>query len=473
LPPPEACLAPGPSQSLLDIADIFRVHGEAYRTSHVLTPEQAKAMRAIVACRTAALGGHLDTCDSCGFERPAYNSCRNRHCPKCQGSAQAAWVEKHVARVLPTHYFHVVFTLPAELRPLVHRNRRLLFELLFETASQTLLTLAQDRLGATLGLTAVLHTWTRDLSFHPHLHTIVTGGGLAQDECSWAAAHEEYLFPYLVLSRLFRGKFMAGLVHAYRHRGLDLGGDGEGLAAPDVFDAFKDRLYRKDWVVYQKPPFRGPRDVYRYLGRYTHRIAISNHRLLSFDERGVCFRTKHGKTATLNGEEFVRRFLLHVLPRRFVKIPALRPDGRQEQSPTRTCLHSAPGGGSGCTRGTVADRRPELAGRCNPGRPEPRAGPPLRQPLPGLPHRHPRLAAASGGIGAASTETPAVMTPTATRNRALAAHGRSLAFHPPVRALRSALALLAVPMPPLDQASRDGTDTLPSALLWSHRFPSP
>jgi hypothetical protein len=277
-------------------------------------------MRAIVVCRTAALGGHIDTCDKCGFERPAYNSCRNRHCPKCQGSAQAAWVEKHVARVLPTHYFHVVFTLPAELRPLVHRNRRLLFDRLFETASQTLLTLGEERLGATLGLTAVLHTWTRDLSSHPHLHTIVTGGGLAKDGESWVPADEEYLFPYLVLSRLFRGKFMAALAQAYRGGELDLGGAGESLAAPDVFAAFKDRLYRKDWVVYQKPPFHSPEDVYRYLGRYTHRIAISNHRLESFDERGVCFRTKHGKKTTLSGEEFVRRFLLHVLPRRFVKI---------------------------------------------------------------------------------------------------------------------------------------------------------
>jgi hypothetical protein len=321
LPPPrEACPAAGPARPLLDIADIFRAHGNAYRLHHVLTPEQAKAMRAIVMCRTAALGGHVDTCDTCGFERPAYNSCRNRHCPKCQGSAQAAWVEKHVARVLPTHYFHVVFTLPAELRPLVHRNRRLLFDLLFETASQTLLTLGEDRFEATLGLTAVLHTWTRDLSFHPHVHTIVTGGGLARDQESWVAADEEYLFPYLVLSRLFRGKFMAGLVQAYRGGELDLGGACESLAANDVFAAFKDRLYRKDWVVYQKPPFRSPEDVYRYLGRYTHRIAISNHRLESFDERGVCFRTKHSRKTTLSGEEFVRRFLLHVLPRRFVKI---------------------------------------------------------------------------------------------------------------------------------------------------------
>jgi hypothetical protein len=319
MPPREACPGAGPNRPLLDIADVFRAHGGAYRLHHVRTPEQAQAMRAIVVCRTAALGGHVDTCDTCGFERPAYNSCRNRHCPKCQGSAQAAWVKKHVAGA-PTHYFHVVFTLPAELRPLVHRNRRLLFDRLFGSASQALLTLGEGRLGATLGLTAVLHTWTRDLSFHPHLHTIVTGGGLAKDGESWVPADENYLFPYLVLSRLFRGKFMAGLVQASRGGDLDLGGAGESLVAGDVFAPFKDRLYRKDWVVYQKPPFHSPEDVYRYLGRYTHRIAISNHRLESFDEHGVCFRTKHGKKTKLSGKEFVRRFLLHVLPRRFVKI---------------------------------------------------------------------------------------------------------------------------------------------------------
>jgi hypothetical protein len=302
------------------VAEIFRARGQSYRASHVLTPEQGKAMRAIEACRTATLGGHTDACDTCGFERPAYNSCRNRHCPKCQGGAQAAWVEKHMARVLPTHYFHVVFTLPAELRPLVHRNRRLLFELLFETAVQTLLTFAKDRLGATLGLSAILHTWARDLGFHPHVHIIVTGGGLALDQASWVSAEEDYLFPYLPLSRLFRGKFMAGLTSAYRRGVLDLAGDCDCLADQDVFDAFKDRLYGKQWVVYQKPPFGGPRDVYRYLGRYTHRIAISNHRILELDETSVRFKTKHGRTVTLRHEEFIRRFLLHVLPKGFVKI---------------------------------------------------------------------------------------------------------------------------------------------------------
>ena len=276
-------------------------------------------MRAIESCRTAALGGHLEVCDGCGFERPAYNSCRNRHCPKCQARAQAAWVDKHVARILPTHYFHVVFTLPEELRPLVHRNREQLFDLLFTAASKTLLQLGQQRLSATLAITAVLHTWTREMAFHPHLHCIVSGGGLAADG-TWKATREDYLFPHLVLSRLFRGKLLAVLARLYERGALDLGGACATLADPDVFRLLLDRLYGKDWVVYAKPPFAGAEQVYRYLGRYTHRIAISNARLEAFDEGGVRFRTKNGKTVTLSGEEFIRRFLLHVLPEGFHKI---------------------------------------------------------------------------------------------------------------------------------------------------------
>jgi hypothetical protein len=309
----------GEGRPRLEVADIFHAHGPAYRRSHVLTPPQARVMRAICRCRTAALGGHLEVCDRCGFERPAYNSCRNRHCPKCQAGAQAAWVDKHVARILPTHYFHVVFTLPSELRALVHRNRRLLFDLLFAASSETLLDLGQARLRATLGLTAVLHTWTRQMAFHPHLHCIVSGGGLARDG-GWKATREGYLFPHLVLSRLFRGKFLAGLARLYERGALDLGGPCAALDDPDVFRLLKDRLYGKDWVVYAKPPFASAAQVYRYLGRYTHRIAISNARLEAFDASGVRFRTRHGKTATLSAEEFIRRFLLHVLPDGFHKI---------------------------------------------------------------------------------------------------------------------------------------------------------
>jgi hypothetical protein len=302
------------------VADIFRAHGERYRAGHVLAPEQARAMRAIEVCRTAALGGHLDRCDSCEYEAPSYNSCRNRHCPKCQSLAQAQWVEQRMKYILPTVYFHVVFTLPGELQALALRNRKLIFDLLFAAVSATLLELAGDRLGAILGITTVLHTWTRDLRYHPHLHCIVTGGGLAQDGSRWVGVEaKRFLFPVRVLSRLFRGKFLAALRRAEARGLLDLGGPGESAAVAG-FDQLVDKLYRKDWVVYAKRPFGGPEQVYRYLGRYTHRVGISNHRLLAMDERGVRFGTRNGKTATLLPEEFIRRFLLHVLPTGFVKI---------------------------------------------------------------------------------------------------------------------------------------------------------
>ncbi len=317
---PPSCPQGSWPRPTFEVADVFKIKGESYNSSHVLTPEQGRLLRDISACRTATLGGHEDVCDTCGFTRPAYNSCRNRHCPKCQGAAQFEWVEKHMGRVLPTHYFHVVATLPAELRPLVHRNRRALFRLLFQTTTRTLLALGEDRLGARLGITAVLHTWTRELLFHPHLHCIVTGGGLALDESSWVRAKQNYLFPYLVLSRLFRGKFLAGLARLYEQGQLDLGGECEPLADKDVFAQLKDRLYRKDWVVYQKPPFGGPEDVYRYLGRYTHRVAISNWRIEDIDDSRIRFKTRHEQTATLTHDEFIRRFLLHVLPKGFVKI---------------------------------------------------------------------------------------------------------------------------------------------------------
>jgi hypothetical protein len=287
-----------------------------YRQRHVrtLTPDQLKVMRAIEACRTEVLGGHLDVCEGCGYSRPSYNSCRDRHCPKCQSLAQARWIEERMERLLPVPYFHVVFTLPASLRPLARRNQRTVYKLLFEAATKTLLTLGNDdeRLGAQLGITAVLHTWTRELEFHPHLHCIVTGGGLTQDGTAWISARRKYLFPVKVLSRLFRGLFLEGLVQA--HRSGDLRTDGGDLRA------VLDPLYQTEWVVYAKRPFGGPEQVFKYLGRYTHRVGISNQRLLSIDERGVCFATKNGRTLTLPPQEFIRRFLLHVLPPGFVKV---------------------------------------------------------------------------------------------------------------------------------------------------------
>jgi Putative transposase/Transposase zinc-binding domain len=306
----------------IEVADIFRAHGEAYRLTHALRPEERAAMYAIEVCRTAVLGGHVDVCAACDLSRPAYNSCRNRHCPKCQALTQAAWVDRRMERVLPTHYFHVVFTLPHELGALVLGNRKVIFDLLFSAAARTLLDLGMDekRLGAQLGVTAVLHTWTRDLRLHPHVHCIVTGGGLAPSGDRWISSAQNYLFPARVLSPLFRGKFLDALTHAYERGELDLGGACAGLADRAQFDRLKDTLFRKDWVVYAKRPFAGPEQVFKYLGQYTHRVGISNHRLVSSDARGVCFRTKDGKRVTVSAEEFIRRFLLHVLPDGFVKI---------------------------------------------------------------------------------------------------------------------------------------------------------
>ena len=305
----------------LEVADIFRHHGAAYRQRHALSREQRATMRAIETCRTPERGGHLDVCDACGYARPAYNSCRNRHCPKCEALREARWIEARMARLLPSPYFHVVFTLPAELRPLALRNRRRLFALLFRAASRTLLTLGLDphRLGARLGVTAVLHTWTRDLQFHPHLHCLVTGGGLAADGTRWLRGRRPHLLPVRVLSRLFRGKFVAALTREYTRGRLDLAGACAALADPRAFVHLKQQLYRHDWVVYAKRPFAGAAQVFRYLGRYTHRVGLSNHRLLAADETGVRFATKHGRAVCLPPDEFIRRFLLHVLPVRFVK----------------------------------------------------------------------------------------------------------------------------------------------------------
>ena len=306
----------------LSVADIFRSHGDAYRRARSPNTEQHRVMRAIEQCRTSALGGHLDVCDRCGYQRPSYNSCRNRHCPTCQCVAQARWIEQRIDRLVPTHYFHVVFTLPAELRALALANRRRIFTMLFRAASQTLSCLAADprRLGALLGITAVLHTWTRALHFHPHLHCVVTGGGLSPDACRWVPTKSPtYLFPVRVLSSLFRAKFLRALRSAFRQGTLEFSGRTAALAAPSQFDRFIDRLYRQDWIVYAKRPFGGPEQVFRYLGRYTHRVAISNQRLQAVDPHNVRFRTRGDQTVTLHPVEFIRRFLLHVLPAGFVK----------------------------------------------------------------------------------------------------------------------------------------------------------
>ena len=311
-----------------EVADILRAHGDAYRARHPVSPDQAAVMRHLVACRTVALGGHRDACPSCGFARLSYNSCRDRHCPKCQATKRAQWLETRLERLLPVEYFHVVFTLPQELKPLVLKNRCVLYRLLFGTASQALLQLAADpkRLGAQIGFTAILHTWGQNLLFHPHLHCVVTGGGLSADGHRWIPTRSGYFLPVKVLARLFRGKFLASLKQAYQTGQLQLTGSTAHLARPQAFKQLLDQLYRQKWVVYAKRPFGGAEQVYRYLGRYTHRVAISNSRITSIHDGRVCFRYKDYadanriKPMTLSAEEFIRRFLLHVLPNGFVRI---------------------------------------------------------------------------------------------------------------------------------------------------------
>lgn len=305
---------------------IARAHGEAFKEQHALTEAQRKVLRAVSACRTEVLGGRVDVCARCGDEKVVFHSCRNRHCPQCQAVAQARWLEGRLARLLPVDYFHVVFTVPDDLLAgLALRNREVFFDALFQAGSQTLLALGKDegRLGGQLGLTAVLHTWTRDLRFHPHLHCIVTGGGLTRDGTRWKSCKQDYLFPVKVLSALFRGKLVAVLDQAYKDGRLDVCGvKGLGDAAdPDTaWRRLRRKLYRTRWVSYAKPPFAGPESVYQYLGRYTHRVGLSNRRLVSATNEAVTFHTWGEQTATLHPHEFLRRFLLHVLPDGFVKM---------------------------------------------------------------------------------------------------------------------------------------------------------
>lgn len=294
----------------------MREYRTAYELKYTLTPTECAVLDAVERCRTAALGGHMDRCRDCGLElEPSYNSCHNRHCPKCPAVAQAKWIAGRLERVLPTHYFHAVFTLPAELRGVASANPSLVYQLLLRSCAATLLELGQDpkRLGGQLGVTAVLHTWTQKLELHPHAHCIVTGGGLVDDGTRWIEANPEYLFPVQVMGRLFRGKMLDALRRAEQRGQLR-------VADPARFAATVAGLYRKDWVVYCKRPFGGPQQVIAYLGQYTHRVAISNHRLVSIDQRGVTFRTKTGDAVTLDGVAFLSRWLNHVLPPGFTKI---------------------------------------------------------------------------------------------------------------------------------------------------------
>lgn len=316
------------SRPALEVADVLRRHGEAYRLGHPLSPEQSQVMQRLVNCRTANMGGHVDACFGCGFTRISYNSCRDRHCPKCQGNQRAAWLETRLERLLPTTYFHVVFTVPDLLYPLMLHNQRRLYDMLFQAASATLSVLAadQNRLGAQIGVTAVLHTWGQNLLLHPHLHCVVTGGGLSMDGQRWIAGRPNFFLPVKVLAKLFRGKFLAALNAAYQGHHLTLTGSVSPLADPKAFRHLLTRLYERPWIVYAKRPFGGPQQVFRYLGRYSHRVAISNSRLLAMDDQGVSFQWKdyadgHAtKVMRISADEFLRRFLLHVLPKGFVRI---------------------------------------------------------------------------------------------------------------------------------------------------------
>jgi hypothetical protein len=316
----------------LEIADILRRHGPAWRAAHArhVSLDQLKVMSAIENCRTAALGGHVEGCEECGHQRIAYNSCRNRHCPKCQGVKAREWLAAREADLLPVGYFHVVFSIPAELADIALHNKTQVYDLLFRTASESMSTIAADprHLGARIGITAVLHTWGSALTHHPHIHMIVPGGGISLDGTRWVASRTGFLLPVRVLSKLFRRLFLTRLLELYTAGNLAFFGNHADLRDRRVFLRLIARLRKKNWVVYAKPPFAGPEAVLAYLSRYTHRVAISNRRLISLDASGVTFRYKDYRrdgaarygTMTLATDEFIRRFLLHVLPKGFHRI---------------------------------------------------------------------------------------------------------------------------------------------------------
>ena len=316
----------------LEVADIFRAAGPVYRASHTghLSLHQLKIMSAIEHCRTAAMGGHVEACEDCGHWRVAFNSCRDRHCPKCQDTAARAWLAEREADLLPVGYFHVVFTLPAEVGTIALQNKALLYDLLFRTASETMQIIAADprHLGARIGITAVLHTWGSALTHHPHIHMIVPGGGISLDGERWISARPAFLLPVRVLGALFRRLFLTRLLALYDAGQLGFFGSMTHLAERRAFLRHLSPVRKKRWVVYSKPPFAGPEAVLTYLSRYTHRVAISNSRLLRFDDTGVTFRFKdyrrngaeRQQVMTLTVDEFIRRFLLHNLPKGFHRI---------------------------------------------------------------------------------------------------------------------------------------------------------
>jgi hypothetical protein len=312
----------------VELADIFRQHGPEHRRTHSLPLNQLRVMRAVEVCRTAALGGHKDKCDSCGHIEISYNSCRNRHCPKCQTLQKEKWIEARNEDLLPIQYFHVVFTIPSELNPLVIMNQKVMYNLMFRSVSETLMELSGNpkHLGARIGFMGVLHTWGQNLMDHPHIHCVVTGGGLSLDGNRWVSCRKRFFLPVRVMSSLFRGKLLAYLKNAFEAGELIFPGGISCLKEPHVLERLRRQLYHKKWVVYCKPPFDGAQGVLQYLGRYTHRIAISNNRILTAEDGTVTFRFRDysdgnkQKIMSLKVDEFIRRFLLHVLPARYVRI---------------------------------------------------------------------------------------------------------------------------------------------------------
>jgi hypothetical protein len=311
----------------LEVADIFRSHGPAWRQAHAghVSLNQLKVMSAIESCRTAALGGHVSRCADCGYTTIAYNSCRNRHCPKCQGAAAKDWLADRKADLLPVPYYHVVFTLPAAIADIAYQNTAVLYDLLFKVSAKTMLTIAADpkHLGARIGITSVLHTWGSAMTHHPHVHIIVPGGGISPDGQHWVSCRPGFFLPVRVLSRLFRRLFLKALSAAHAAGRLSFFGEHSHLVDAQSFEAFLAPLRKAEWVVYAKRPFGGPEAVLAYLSRYTHRVAIANSRLIAFDERNVTFKWKdyriegrnRYKQMALATDEFIRRFLIHVLPK--------------------------------------------------------------------------------------------------------------------------------------------------------------
>ena len=314
----------------IEVADIIRSAGDNFidKNHGWLTWLHLKVLRAIERCRTAALGGHIDVCPRCGHQAISYNTCRNRHCPKCQTNARDQWLAERSEELLPVPYFHVVFTLPQELSDLGLQNKEVLYNLLFRASSETLLEVASDpkHLGADIGFLSVLHTWGQNLLHHPHVHCVIPAGGIASNRAAWISMGSRFFLPVKVLSRVFRGNFVVALKRAFRRGELGFHGKLGTVSDSKAFRRFLRQLFRQDWVVYAKRPFGGPEHVLHYLARYTHRVAISNHRLISFADGKVTFRWKdyaHGskkRAMTVTAEEFLRRFLLHVLPRGFVRI---------------------------------------------------------------------------------------------------------------------------------------------------------